>query len=162
MIHGPGTMAFKASMKELAGPAISDPKLPLFPKTEGEPGDQYFILKSHEGKPVKNRRYRALTGNQTIEGFTGNDGRSQILDGYLGQIARFELIEESYNEHFVLRDSLGMPIANMRYKIRSADGVEIEGISDEGGRTEFFTSDKIEKIDLYYVESIFPEDQGVG
>lgn len=31
MIHGPGTMAFKASMKELAGPAKSAPVLPHLP-----------------------------------------------------------------------------------------------------------------------------------
>ena len=30
-IHGPGTMAFKASMKELAGPASSSLALPQFP-----------------------------------------------------------------------------------------------------------------------------------
>ncbi|SEO09719.1 Rhs element Vgr protein [Duganella sp. CF517] len=32
MIHGPGTMTFKASMKELAGPASSAPVLPPLPK----------------------------------------------------------------------------------------------------------------------------------
>lgn len=30
-IHGPGTMAFKASMKELAGPASSSAELPALP-----------------------------------------------------------------------------------------------------------------------------------
>lgn len=31
MLHGPGTVSFKATMKELAGPASSSPKLPILP-----------------------------------------------------------------------------------------------------------------------------------
>jgi type VI secretion system secreted protein VgrG len=34
MIHGPGTMAFKASMKELTGPASKSLKLPFLPKSQ--------------------------------------------------------------------------------------------------------------------------------
>jgi uncharacterized protein (DUF2345 family) len=162
MIHGPGTMAFNASMKELAGPASSSPVLPIFPKTEGEPGDQYFILKSHDGKPIKNRRYRASTGNQILEGLTDNSGRTKILEGYIGQIARFELLEEKFDEHFILRDSLGVPISNMRYKIRSSDGAEIQGVTDEYGRTDIFTSDKVEKVELIYIDADFPDDEGVN
>jgi type VI secretion system VgrG family protein len=162
MIHGPGTMTFKASMKELTGPASSTPKLPLLPRSEGEAADQHFVLKSHSGKPVANRRYRAATGNQTIEGFTDATGRSAVLDGFVGQLARFELVDTTHDEHFIIRDPLGEPIANMRYKIRSADGVEVEGQTDDEGHTMLFASDKIEKVELLYVAGDFPIDEGVG
>lgn len=85
----PGTIEFKAGAKELSGPQSSSVTLPLMPRSSGEPADQHFVLKSHSGKPVPNRRYRAYTGNVEIEGFTDEEGRSQLLDGYLGQIARF-------------------------------------------------------------------------
>jgi type VI secretion system secreted protein VgrG len=159
-IHAPGKVEFKASMKELSGPKASSATLPLFPRSEGDSADQHFILKSHSGAPVKQRRYRALTGNQTIEGFTDESGRSKVLDGYLGQIARFELINETHDEHFIIRDPLGEPVANMRYKIRAADGVEVEGITDEDGRTVLFTSEKIESVELHFVADTYPEEQG--
>ena len=162
MLHGPGAVTFKASLKELSGPASSTPKLPLLPRSEGEPADQHFVLKGHSGKPVANRRYRAATGNQTIEGFTDVAGRSAILDGYLGQLARFELVDTSHDEHFIIRDPLGEPVANMRYKIRSADGVEVEGQTDDEGRTMLFAGDKIEKIELLYIAVDMPADEGVN
>lgn len=50
----------------------------------------------------------------------------------------------------------------MRYKIRSADGVEVEGQTDDEGRTMLFAGDKIEKIELLYVAVDMPVDEGVS
>jgi type VI secretion system secreted protein VgrG len=162
MIHGPGTMAFKASMKELAGPASCTFQAPLLPQSEGEPADQHFILKSHTGEPVPNRRYRAATGNKVIEGVTDAAGKSAILDGYIGQLARFELVDHTHDEHFIVRDPHGEPIAHMRYKIRAADGIEVTGETDEAGRTVLFASDKIEFVELLFEPEAFDADTGVG
>jgi type VI secretion system secreted protein VgrG len=68
----------------------------------------------------------------------------------------------AHDAHFIVRDPLGEPVANMRYKIRSADGVEIDGATDEHGRITLFTSDKIEQIELLFVQHEFPEDKGVN
>ncbi|MEO7578246.1 MAG: type VI secretion system tip protein TssI/VgrG [Massilia sp.] len=162
MIHAPGQVEFKATAKELAGPKVSHFDMPLFPKHEGDAGDQHFILRTHEGAPVKRRRYRALTGNQSIEGFTDENGCTKRLDGYIGQPARFELMNESHDEHFVVRDPMGTPMANMRYKILAADGTEMEGTTDESGRTDLFTSERIESVKLIYVPEDFPADQGAN
>jgi uncharacterized protein involved in type VI secretion and phage assembly/uncharacterized protein (DUF2345 family) len=162
MLHAPGKVEFKASMKELAGPASSTLSLPLLPRSEGEQADQHFVVKTHTGTPIPNRRYRARTANTTIEGFTDLAGRTSLLEGYLGQSARFELVNATHDEHFVVRDPLGEPVANVRYKIRSEDGVEVEGVTDEQGRTALFTSDKIEQIELLFVQHPFPEDEGVN
>lgn len=161
-VHGPGKIEFKAGTKELTGPASNPPELPLMPRSEGEEADQFFILRTHSGKPVPNRRYRARTANKTIEGFTDASGRTDLLAGYLGQDARFELVEQTYDEHFVILDPLGEPVANMRYKIRSGDGVEVIGVTDDEGRTSLFTSDKIEKVELLYMDTEYPEDDGVN
>lgn len=159
-LHGPGKIEFKASKKELTGPMSSTPELPLLPRSEGEKADQHFVLKSHKGKPVPNRRYRARTGNKTIEGFTDENGRTELLAGFLGQNARFELVDKIHDEHFIIRDPLGEPIAWMPYKIRSADGVEMTGVTDELGRTSLFTSDKIENVELIYIPTEHPESDG--
>lgn len=53
-------------------------------------------------------------------------------------------------------------MANVHYKIRSADGLEIAGVTDDAGRTSAFTSDKIEDIELFYVPAEVPEDEGVN
>jgi type VI secretion system secreted protein VgrG len=161
-VHGPGRIEFKGSMKELAGPMSSSANLPLLPRSEGEEADQHFVLKSHSGKPIPNRRYRARTASKTVEGFTDEAGRTELLAGYLGQAARFELVDTTHDEHFIIRDPLGEPVAHMPYRIRSASGVEMTGTTDELGRTSLFTSDKIEKVELLYVDAGHAEDDGVN
>ncbi len=73
---------------------------------------------------------------------------------------RFELIDERYNEHFILRDPLGEPLVNMPYKIRSSTGVEVTGVTDDTGYTDLFTSEEVEKIELLYVDQEFENDEG--
>jgi type VI secretion system secreted protein VgrG len=161
-LHCPGTVEFKATAKELAGPSKSKALLPLMPRSQGDAANQHFILKSHTGNPIPNRRYRASTGNRVIEGITDSAGASAILDGYLGQIARFELVEHIHDEHFVMKDPFGEPIANMPYKIRSENGVEVTGETDEEGRTIIFASDKVESIELLLNRVEVEADKGVG
>lgn len=161
-----GTASFKASMKELAGGGSSSTQPPLFPRPKdwkAETGDQYFRLLSHEGNPVANRRYRVQTGNVKIDGFTDGSGKTELLAGYVDQQARVELVDERFDEYFVIRDSRGQPIANFPYVIRSSSGVELRGQTDGQGRTSLFTSDQVESLSLLYVaQSDFPAAEGVN
>ncbi len=84
MIHGPGKMLFKASMKELAGPAKSNPELPLMPVPENFPNvfsqqlnALNFIGASHEtGAALVHVPYsvRDKTGRVIARGTTNEDG----------------------------------------------------------------------------------------
>lgn len=59
MIHGPGTMMFKAGMKELAGPASSAPVLPPLPKADQIKNFVEFNLHWPDLTPVAGGAYRA-------------------------------------------------------------------------------------------------------
>ena len=159
-MHCPGTFSIKCSKLMIEGAVSLVQTMPLLPKLDGELGDQFFVLKSYDDKPIANRRYRAMTANSQIEGFTDSSGRTEILEGFVDQIARFELLDESYDEHFIVKDPLGKPMANIRYKIKSGDGSEVVGVTDADGQTNLFTSDKIESVTLFHVEQSFPEDKG--
>jgi len=159
-----GHAAFLGSMKELSGGCERSVNPPMFARPsnwEAEKGDQFFILKSHHGKPIANRRYRAISGNQCVEGFTDIQGHTQILIGHVDQYARFELIHEVYDEHFILLDPRGTPLCSMGYKIKSKSGVEIEGVTDRLGRTALFAGDEVEELTLHHVTSVYEDDAGV-
>jgi type VI secretion system secreted protein VgrG len=146
-----GAASFKGSMKELGGGGSGSAQAPLFPRPSDwqlPRGDQFFTLTGHDGQPVANRRYRARTGNVTLEGFTDAQGKTGLLEGHIDQQARFEMVDEIFDEHFVLLDVRGEPLANFPYVIRTADGVEMKGVSDDHGRTALFISDKIESVTL--------------
>lgn len=158
-----GKASFLASMKELGGGGGASSQPPLFPRPKdwtAPAGDLFFILRSHSGNPVANRRYRALTGNQMIEGFTDAEGKTQILEGHIDQYARFELVNQTFDEHFILKDPRGEPIANMRYKIKSQNGIEVAGITDDQGRTLLFAGEALESLTLHHVALAHDEDQG--
>ncbi|MCU6497831.1 type VI secretion system tip protein VgrG [Rugamonas sp. A1-17] len=59
MIHGPGTMTFKASMKELTGPASSAPVLPPLPKADQIKNFVEFNHHWPDLTPVAGGAYRA-------------------------------------------------------------------------------------------------------
>ncbi len=65
MIHGPGKMDFKASMKELTGPASSQASLPALPKAADI--DRAIELNLHYGdlEPVVNSPYKITFANGT-------------------------------------------------------------------------------------------------
>ena len=76
MIHGPGTMAFKASMKELAGPASSSPVLPDMPRTKLYAG-RFQVLDKANKEPMTGRLYRKYRANGNVYfGKTDHEGKT--------------------------------------------------------------------------------------
>ena len=73
MIHGPGTMEFKASMKELTGPHAASSALPALPKTENI--NNFVELNHHwpDLAPVAGGAYRAV--------FSDGTSKEGTLDG---------------------------------------------------------------------------------
>ena len=51
-------------------------------------------------------------------------------------------------------------MANVPYKIRSSEGVEISGRTDNEGHTGLFTSESVEKIELLLLHEEFEDDTG--
>jgi type VI secretion system secreted protein VgrG len=91
MLHAPGKVEFKASMKELAGPRDGGASFDALPKAR-----------------------------------------------------------EIYNEAFVVRnEETKAPMAYVRYRLESASGVRIEGITDAMGRTQRIFTARSEDLKLY-------------
>lgn len=96
MLHAPGKVDFKASKKELAGPADGSVRMPDLPKTK-----------------------------------------------------------DIYNEAFVIvDDETKQPMAHVRYRLESASGVKLEGVTDAQGRTQRIFTPKSEKLTLH-----LPDDE---
>jgi type VI secretion system VgrG family protein len=94
MLHAPGKVEFKASMKELAGPKDGSVSVPALPKAK-----------------------------------------------------------DIYNEAFVIRnEETKEPMAYVRYRLESASGVKIEGVTDAMGRTQRIFTPKREELKLYVLE----------
>ena len=162
-IHAPGEVDVKGAQHLFGGPASMNPPLPVLPVVQPNLGDQHFVLKSHDGAPVANQRYRMTAGEKIVEGRTDASGKTQIMEGEIGHDVHFELLDD-YNEHFILRDPLGEPIANMRYRIRSESGKVVSGVTDGEGKTVLFASEKIERVELLHTPSDepYPPDNGVN
>lgn len=91
MLHAPGKVDFKATKKELAGPADGSVSKPDLPKAK-----------------------------------------------------------EIYNEAFVILDEeTKQPMAHVRYRLESANGVVVEGLTDAMGRTQRIFTSKIEDLTLH-------------
>jgi uncharacterized protein (DUF2345 family) len=87
-VHGPGTMAFKGAMKELAGPSSYVPNLPVLPRHEYKYA-QKFQLKDDFGRPLANQPYTIyVTDEQEVKGKTDAQGITQLIDT--------ESIEQTY------------------------------------------------------------------
>ncbi|MGZ5000932.1 MAG: DUF2345 domain-containing protein, partial [Methylomonas sp.] len=96
MLHAPGKVEFKASMKELAGPQSGNASVNALPRAR-----------------------------------------------------------EIYNEAFVIRnEETKEPMAYVRYRLESASGVRIEGITDAMGRTQRMFTARSEELKLY-----LPQDE---
>ncbi len=91
-IHAPGKIDIKGAQHSFAGPKSGNYDLPILPSVERELGNQYFILKSHDGVPIANHPYRISIDNQIIEGRTDANGRTELVDGIVGQDVHFELL----------------------------------------------------------------------
>lgn len=91
MLHAPGKVEFRASMKELAGPANGSVTMPTMPTAR-----------------------------------------------------------EIYNEAFVvLNEETKQPMAHVRYRLESTSGLQVEGITDELGRTQRIFTAKSETLTLH-------------
>jgi type VI secretion system secreted protein VgrG len=159
-----GQILEKCASWDKQGPASMAVPLPVMPTVNTAAGDQHFVLKSHDGHPIPNQRYRITSKDKVIHGRTDSSGRTEIAEGDIGDDVHLALLED-YDEHFIVRDPFGEPIANMRYRIKSENGHLIEGITDEQGRTELLSSEKIENIELLYAssdDSAYPADTGVN
>jgi type VI secretion system secreted protein VgrG len=160
-----GQILEKCASWDKQGATSGSVPLPVMPIMQRETGDQHFVLRSHDGKPVPNQKYRMSIGDEVIEGKTDASGKTQAVEGYIGQPVHFEMLDDVYDEHFVVRDALGEPIANMPYQIRSEDGHIVEGMTNDEGKTSLLSSDKITNVVLLYKpgsEDAYPADTGVN
>ena len=79
-VHAPGKVEFKATMKELAGPARSDVNLPTLPRESHKYG-QRFQLKDSAGTPLANQAYTVYVADQQeIKGKTDAQGMTALVD----------------------------------------------------------------------------------
>jgi len=86
------------------------------------------------GKPI------AFLGSPTTHGGSIVTGSGNILVGSSVSTAPFTApapMPNQLDEHFVLSDSdTGLPLANRPYKLKTASGKVIEGVTDEHGKTK--------------------------
>jgi type VI secretion system secreted protein VgrG len=164
-LQGGGDIRFKASLKSLTGGAsASSPSLSL-PRPadwDAEPADQHFVLRDHEDRPVVARRYRAQLGTEWLEGFTDDEGRTALLEGFADQIARLELVPDTFDRVFTVQDPWGRPFPGLRYTIRSDEGVVLEGTTDAQGCTGRFSGDRVEGLSLQLACGLAEDDMGAG
>ena len=86
-IHAPGSVQFKAAMKELDGPASMTSELPILPRPAFMPTMEelhgysvQFSLLSEQGKPMENWPYiMESKQGHFIEGITDKDGKTQRI-----------------------------------------------------------------------------------
>lgn len=86
-IHAPGSVQFKAAMKELSGPASAAIELPILPRPAFMPTVEelhgysvQFSLISEQGKPMGNCSYiMESKQGHLIEGITDEDGKTQRI-----------------------------------------------------------------------------------
>ena len=94
MLHGPGKVEFKASMKELAG-----------------------------------------AGSASVNAL------------------EFKKAKEIHNEAFViLNEKDDTPMAHVRYRLESASGMTLEGVTDEHGKTSRLTSANPEQVKIFLLD----------
>ncbi|MFD1557418.1 type VI secretion system Vgr family protein [Paraburkholderia silviterrae] len=163
--HGtPGDIIHKCASMQKPGPVSVAPTLPTLPIVDTTDANQHFVLKSHDGRPIANQRYRLISGDTVVIGETDSEGKTQIVSGDIGQGVALEILGD-YDEHFIIRDSLGEPIANFPYKISTQTGKVVIGATDEMGKTQVLSSDEVEKVELLYAGSAideYPVDTGVN
>jgi type VI secretion system secreted protein VgrG len=77
MLHGPGKVEFKASMKELAGPGSASAVLPDMPRAKLYAG-RFQVLDKANKEPMSDRLYRKYRANGAVFfGKTDQDGNTQ-------------------------------------------------------------------------------------
>ena len=80
MLHGPGKIEFKATMKELTGPASTTPALPTFPRSDFTFGQRFQLLDT-AGGPLSGEAYTVYTTDQQeYKGKTDSSGLTAMVD----------------------------------------------------------------------------------
>jgi type VI secretion system secreted protein VgrG len=80
MIHAPGKVEFKATMKELAGPANGSASAPSLPKARQIYNEAFVIVNEETKAPMAHVRYQLESASGVkIEGITDALGRTQRI-----------------------------------------------------------------------------------
>lgn len=79
MIHGPGTMEFKASMKELAGPASATAALPALPQVGDVENSIEILFHYDDLTPIPGAAYKVTFENGTVREGTLDDKGHAVL-----------------------------------------------------------------------------------
>jgi len=80
MLHAPGKVDFKATKKELAGPADGSISKPDLPKAKEIYNEAFVILDEETKQPMAHVRYRLESASGVVvEGFTDAMGRTQRI-----------------------------------------------------------------------------------
>ena len=80
MLHAPGKVDFKATKKELAGPADGSVSKPDLPKAKEIYNEAFVILDEETKQPMAHVRYRLESGSGVVvEGITDALGRTQRI-----------------------------------------------------------------------------------
>jgi type VI secretion system secreted protein VgrG len=80
MLHGPGKVEFKASMKELAGPGSASAVLPDMPRASALPPNSLEVAQLyHDSAPVQGAQYEAHFADGSIRKGATNSGGKVIL-----------------------------------------------------------------------------------
>lgn len=79
-LYAPGNVDFKATLKELAGPAHGSLKTPELPKAREIFNEAFVVVDEETRQPLPFVRYRLVSsGGATIEGLTDAQGRTQRM-----------------------------------------------------------------------------------
>jgi type VI secretion system secreted protein VgrG len=95
-VHGPGTMAFKGSMKELAGPQSTTLKLPSFPNATITSVNPWIAVERlyADGSPVKGAPYKIRLADGSVKkGRLDDDGQARV-EGVKQGVAKIEIGED--------------------------------------------------------------------
>jgi type VI secretion system VgrG family protein len=80
MLHAPGKVDFKASKKELTGPADGSVPMPNLPKAKDIYNEAFVIVNHETQEPMAHVRYRLESASGVkLEGFTDAQGRTQRI-----------------------------------------------------------------------------------
>jgi type VI secretion system secreted protein VgrG len=80
MLHAPGKVEFKASMKELAGPADGSASVGALPKAKDIYNEAFVIRNEETKEPLPHVRYLIESASGVkIEGITDALGRTQRI-----------------------------------------------------------------------------------
>jgi type VI secretion system secreted protein VgrG len=60
-----------------------------------------------------------------------------------------------FDEAFIVKDADGLPVADLRYTIRRADGSHEEGMTNENGQTHLVSSAESENLEIYVQKGDF-------